>query len=175
MFLDLLDVMRAPGNVSEKPIEIAPRVVDDITFVAPLVGTIRAINARQNILISGAVHTQIEMECARCLKLFAQPLELDLEAVVPLRFVQSLLAGSAARDEESDEESELTEEELAVLFDGHSLDVLELIRQAAVLQAPRKPLCDEDCAGLPEAQNYVESGDSRWDALKNWKDLNGSA
>jgi len=171
MYLDLLDVMRAPGNVSEKPIEIAPRLVDDINFSAPIRGSIRAINARKNIVVSGAAHTEIEMECARCLKTFAQPLELDLEAVVPLRFAQSLLAGSAARDEES----ELTEEELAALFDGHSLDVLELIRQAAVLQAPRKPLCEEDCAGLPEAQNYVENGDSRWDALQNWKDLNGSA
>ncbi|HEX8834528.1 MAG TPA: DUF177 domain-containing protein, partial [Abditibacteriaceae bacterium] len=68
------------------------------------------------------------------------------------------------------------DDELAVLFEGHSLDVLELIRQAAVLHAPLKPLCSEDCPGLPEANQYMDAGDdSRWHALKNWKDNHGSA
>ena len=174
MYLDLLDVLREPGNTNEKPIDIEPRTIDDIVFTQPIRGTVRAVNARRNIVVSGAAETAIELQCARCLQNYEQPLDLELEAAIPIGFVAGILTG-ASRAEASDEDaSELSEEELAALFDGHSLDVTELIRQAAVLQTPRKPLCADDCPGLPEAQEYVgEPGDARWGALKEWN--NGTA
>jgi uncharacterized protein len=176
MFLDLLDVVRAPGNVNTKPIDVAPRVIDDLEFVEPIRGEVRAVNARQNIVISGHATTAVKLECARCLTEYDQPLELDLEAVVPTSRFQSLVPNSASVEGDEGEDNELSEEELAALFEGHALDVLELVRQAAVLQIPRKPLCREDCPGLPEAQQYLDAGgDSRWQTLKNWKDQNGSA
>jgi uncharacterized protein len=174
MYLDLIDVLRAPGTTTEKPIAVEPCVIDDITFVGPITGVVRVANARRNLVIRGTAHTEVELECARCLQPYAQPLDLEFEASVPVGYFGGLVSGLPER--EDDDEDELSAEELAVLFDGHSLDVLELVRQAAVLQAPRKPLCNENCAGLPEAKNYVEEpGDSRWAALKNWKDNNGSA
>ncbi|HEX8550410.1 MAG TPA: DUF177 domain-containing protein [Abditibacteriaceae bacterium] len=176
MYLDLIEVLRAPGNANEKPIDIAPRTIDDISFTQPIKGRVKAINARQNIVVSGAATTAVELECARCLRNFEQPMDLELEAVIPTNFVSSLLAGSSREgaSEETSESNELSEEELAALFDGHSLDVSELIRQAAVLQTPRKPLCSDDCPGLPEAQEYRgDSGDDRWNALKDWN--NGTA
>lgn len=176
MYLDLLDVVREPGNFVEKPIDIAAGVVDDIEFLEPIQGTIRAANARRNVVVTGKVHTAIEMECARCLKSYAQVLELELEAFVPIGYFGTYVAGLPERNAEEDNEDELSEEELTALFDGHSLDVLELIRQAVVLQSPRKPLCDSDCAGLPEANQYKNaSSDPRWGALKNWKEDHGSA
>ena len=75
------------------------------------------------------------------------------------------LGGSlAALDDEPDDE-------IVALFEGHSLDILELVRQAIELQAPIAPLCSPDCAGLPDTQQYFETPeDARWGALKNWTD-----
>ncbi len=162
MYLDLMDVLRAPGNSVEKAIHIAPTTLDDVEIVEPVRGFVRATNARQNIVVNGHATTAVTLPCARCLRPHLQHLDLDLEAVAPLSFFRERLTG------EVDEESE-PDDELAALFDAHTLDVLELIRQAVVLQSPIKPLCSPDCPGLPEAANYVEPPDERWSALANWR------
>jgi uncharacterized protein len=176
MYLDLMDVLRAPGNANTKPIAIEPRMIDDLEFVEPIHGEVSAMNARQNIVIRGHATTAVKIECARCLTEYAQPLTLELETVVPSSRFSAYVPNLITIAPEDEEESELSDEEIAALFEGHSLDVLELIRQAAVLQLPRKPLCREDCPGLPEADQYKDvGGDSRWQTLKNWKDNHGSA
>ncbi len=172
MYLDLTDVLRTPGKTVERAINLAPLTLDDIDLVEPTIGVVRATNARQNIVVGGNAQTSVTMQCARCLKEFAQPVELELEAVAPMSFFRALIPNAAG---EMDEEE--ADEEISSLFDDHSLDVLELIRQAIVLQSPIKPLCSEDCAGLPEAEKYVETGeDLRLAALKNWnkKEQNGT-
>lgn len=174
MFLDLMDVLREPGNSTEKPIDIAPRVVDDIDFSQPIRGRIKAVNARQNILVSGEAQTAARIPCARCLQDYEEPLDLELEAVIPITYLAAFLPNNVDVEEIEDDENELSGEELAALFDGHSLDVTELIRQAAVLQLPRKPLCREDCPGLPEAAAYKGAAeDGRWEKLKSWEAKEG--
>jgi uncharacterized protein len=168
MYLDLTDILRAPGTGVQKPINLAPPTLDDIELKAPLRGWVKATNARQNVVISGHVTTTIVQQCARCLENFEQPLEVDLEAVAPVTFFLSRLNGTIESDEH-EPQNELTDDELAALFDAHTLDVLELIRQAIVLQTPIAPLCSPDCAGLPEAANYLEERDERWDALAKWQ------
>ena len=173
MYLDLTDVLRTPGKTVERAINLAPQMLDDIELVEPTTGAVRATNARQNVVVGGKAQTSVTLQCARCLKEFAQPMELELEAVAPMSFFKTLLpqfATDATDEEEADEE-------IATLFDQNSLDVLELIRQAIVLQSPIKPLCRDDCNGLPEAEKYVETGaDERLSALKNWnkKEQNGT-
>lgn len=174
MYLDLMDVLRAPGNAVEKPLDIAPTILEDVEIVEPVRGLVRAVNARQSIVVTGTAQTAVMLECARCLNRYAQHLDLELEAVAPLSFFQAQLKG--VPDEESD-----PDDELAAIFDAHTVDVLELVRQAIVLQSPLQPLCAPDCPGLPEAANYQETQDERWNALQNWKESdrrnieNGSA
>lgn len=165
MYLDLMDVLRSPGNVIERNIEIPPTRLDDVEIVEPIQGVVRAVNARQSIVVSGRATTAVTMPCARCLQPYSQQLDLELEAVAPLSFFQSLLTGVSV--EESDVE---VDDELAAIFDAHTVDVLELIRQAIELQSPIQPLCRPDCPGLPEAANYKETEDERWSALKTWKE-----
>ena len=168
MYLDLTDILRAPGTTAEKTIDLAPRTLGDVELAAPLRGHVRATNARQNIVVTGHVVTSVVQECARCLRSFVQPMELDLEAVAPVSFFMARL-GAAVESDEHERENELTDDELAALFDAHTLDVLELIRQAIVLQSPIAPRCSPDCPGLPEAANYREERDERWDALEKWQ------
>ena len=172
MYLDLMDVLRAPGGVSERPISIAPQTLDDIEIVEPVRGVVKAANARRNVVISGRAQTAIRMNCSRCLQPYSQPLDLELEASVPISFFRGKLngtkVGSLQGEVETDEEEEL-DDETAAIFDSHSVDVLELVRQAIVLQSPIKPLCREECPGLPEAQSYQNAEDARWSALEKWQ------
>lgn len=168
MYLDLTDILRAPGTSVQKPIDVAPASLDDIELKAPLKGWVKATNARQNVVISGEASTTIVQECGRCLEAFEQPIEVTLEAVAPVRFFLSRLNGTVESDEH-ETQNELTADELAALFDAHTLDVFELIRQAIVLQTPIAPLCSPDCAGLPEAVHFQEERDERWGALAQWQ------
>ena len=168
MYLDLADILRAPGTAVQKPIELTPQALDDIEVTPPIRGWVRATNARQNIVVTGHVTANVVQQCARCLNSFSMPMELDLEASAPVSFFLARLNGTV-QSEEHEPENELTDDELAALFDAHTLDVLELIRQAIVLQAPIAPRCSPDCPGLPEATNYQEERDARWDALANWQ------
>jgi uncharacterized protein len=176
MFLDLIDVLRVPGARIERPIEIAPQMLGDIELAEPVRGTIRVENARRNIVVSGNAKTAIAVPCSRCLERATQEMNLEFEAVAPLSFFKMVglgtpvthpghRHGSTPEDEEDDEPND----EIVALFEEHSLDVLELVRQAIELQAPIAPLCSPDCAGLPDTQKYFEvPADTRWGALENW-------
>jgi len=173
MYLDLTDILRAPGTTVEKTIDLAPKALDDVELAAPLRGHVRATNARQNIVVTGHVATSVVQQCVRCLGSFVQPIELDLEAVAPVSFFLARLGADVESDEHA-LENELTDDELAALFDAHTLDVLELIRQAIVLQTPIAPRCSPDCPGLPEAVNYQEERDERWNVLEKWQRAHGA-
>lgn len=162
-----MDVVRVSGNATQKPLDIAPGKLDDIEIVEPVRGQVRAVNARQNIVVDGQAQTTVTMQCARCLSPYPQPLRLQLEAMAPLSFFRALITGASTVPETEEDEAD---DELAALFDANSLDVLELVRQAIVLQSPLKPLCSPDCPGLPEAAKYMSAAhDSRWEALADWR------
>lgn len=165
MYLDLTDVLRAPGNASEKPLKIEPGSLEGLELAGPVSGTVRATNARQNLVVSGRGEAEVELSCARCLQPYVQPVEFELEASAPLSFFRQLLHGLVPEDEEEE-----PDDEIAALFDANSLNVLELVRQAIELQLPPKPLCSPDCPGLPEAAKYMSAPeDDRLRALENWK------
>lgn len=176
MFLDLIDVLRNPGQRIERPLEIAPMQLGDIELAEPVIGTIRVENARRNIVVGGRAKTAIAVPCSRCLEPSVQKLDLEFEAVAPVAFFRAAGFGApqgqpvVAHDPALEEEDEAEpNDELVALFDGHSLDVLELVRQAVELQAPIAPLCSPDCAGLPDTQQYFEApADGRWGALEDW-------
>ena len=156
--------LRTAGKTVEKRIDIAPTTLDDIEIAEPVRGLVQATNARQSIVIGGEATTSVILQCARCLRDFVQPLELELEASAPLHFFAAHSNDEAKEDGEADDE-------IVALFDATSVDVLELIRQAIVLQSPLQPLCSPDCPGLPEAANYKERfRDRRWSALEQWKE-----
>jgi uncharacterized protein len=172
MFLDLIDVLRVPGERIERPIEIAPQMLGDIELAAPVRGVIRVENARRNIVVGGNAKTAIAVPCSRCLESAAQEMDLEFEAVAPLSFFNTVGLGvpqTHGSTPDIEDEEEEPNDEIVALFEEHSLDVLELVRQAIELQAPIAPLCSPDCAGLPDTQKYFEvPADTRWGALQNW-------
>ncbi len=167
MNLDLTEVLRGPGHVAERKIAMPAGTLDEWELTQPVTGTVRAINARRNIVISGHAQTAVEMECSRCLETYSQPLEFELDVVVPLAHFNPLLGAAAVEEDKDEDGQELTKEDIAALFQSHDLDVDELVRQAIVLSAPIQPLCAADCAGLPEAAEFKDADvDPRWAALQ---------
>jgi uncharacterized protein len=168
MYLDLTDVLRDSGTSVEKPIDIpAGTVLDEWELTEPVEGWVRASNARRNVVVRGRAKTTVKMECSRCLCEFSQPLEFDLDITVPISHFNTFLGAAAVEADENDDGDELTRDDINALFQEHSLDVSELVRQAIVLAAPIQPLCRPDCPGLPEAKGYNDTkGDPRWAALE---------
>jgi uncharacterized metal-binding protein YceD (DUF177 family) len=85
-----------------------------------------AQKAGQDVLVQGRVGFVLDCECARCLKAFKQRVEWEhWTALVPL-------AGP---------------EKAEIKDDG--VDLTPYLREDILLEFPQHPLCETDCAGLP--------------------------
>lgn len=101
-------------------------------------GEVRLMRTDRAILVKGALHTEIEATCSRCLSLFSCPLTISIEEeYFP---TVDIVSGAPLS---------LPEEAGCFTIDEHHiLDLTEAIRQYALLAMPMKSLCREDCAGL---------------------------
>ena len=99
--------------------------------------------------------------CSRCAK--------EINADLKKDFTEILVNSDTADYEDKDD---------AVLFEGHSVDVSEIVTANILLSLPSVFLCSEDCRGLCHKcgadLNAEQCGctddetDPRWDALKNF-------
>jgi len=138
----------------------------DIKPTAPLTGTVRFTRTASGVLATGSLHTVVEIECRRCLRSFATPVDFDLEEeFLPTTDVTTGAALPIAGIEE------------ALLIDEkHMLDLTEVVRQYLILYREQYPLCEEACAGLcPVCGKNLNEGpcgcqdapeDPRWEALR---------
>ena len=101
----------------------------------------------QSIFVQGSLRATLECECARCLKRFGQTLELpDWTALVPL---------------EGPEKAEVKDD---------CVDLTPLLREDILLEFPQHPLCESDCAGLPNRlEEKVRDGSPAWSELNKLK------
>ena len=133
-------------NVSQQlkdPIgSIRDYVVNEIVDIAggnsPVQGEVGLMRTDRSILAKGTLHTEIELTCSRCLSLFSCPLTLNIEdEYFP---ISDTVTGASLP---------LPDEPGCFTIDEYNiLDLTEAIRQYALMAAPMKPLCGEDCAGL---------------------------
>jgi len=160
-------------NVSQQlkdPIgSIRDYVVNEIVDIAggnsPVQGEVGLMRTDRSILAKGTLHTEIELTCSRCLSLFSCPLTLNIEDEY---FPTS--------DTVTGDSLPLPDEPGCFTIDEYNiLDLTEAIRQYALMAAPMKPLCGEDCAGLcptcgcnlnqASCNCPPEPADSRWSEL----------
>ena len=116
----------------------------------------------EGIWVSGTVHALAVGECGRCL----DEVRLDVDASV-----QGLFTTSPGAQDEDDEEPEDVFE-----FDGETLDLEDVVRDAVVTSLPFTPLCRPDCPGLcdqcgarleDDPDHTHEVIDPRWSALQS--------
>jgi uncharacterized protein len=91
----------------------------------------------------GAVTTELELTCSRCLDPFALPVDRAFD----LRYLPAGAAQPDAADD--DDEIEVEDDDVALTFyRDEQIDLNELLREQFYLALPMKPLCKEDCKGI---------------------------
>ena len=138
---DLAELLRTPGMRLVYDIYEQPYTDDDVDYVAPITGKVSITNTGTMVLVRGPIDTTIELECSRCLDPVRAAIHADLEEEFDIEVVESV----AHRDPKV----LVVEEEIGRVFDGQTLRLDVLIRQAALLAAPLQPLCREQCPGIP--------------------------
>ena len=115
----------------------------------------------EGIWAHGTVTAEAVGECSRCL----DEVRLDVDA----NFQGLFTYPDRAIDDEEDEPEDVFE------FDGDSIDLEELVRDAVVTSLPFIPLCSPDCPGLcdqcgarlaDDPDHTHEVIDPRWSALQ---------
>ncbi len=102
---------------------------------------IRVHKQGADILLRGHVTVGLVTECARCLAPAKIKADADLTSLLTAR-------GSDLRPEP--DEVELTPEEIErEFFTGDQIVLDEVVREHLLLEVPIKPLCTEDCPGIP--------------------------
>lgn len=125
---------------------------DDADVTAVTAAEDGAIDARISpaggdaFLLQGHVRAKVTTTCARCLG----PAIVPLDAEVTLLLVPDSKAPKAGkRSKQSDDEVEFDADEADVAtYDGETVVLDPLVREAILLELPISPLCDEACPGM---------------------------
>ncbi|AEH45581.1 protein of unknown function DUF177 [Thermodesulfatator indicus DSM 15286] len=92
-----------------------------------------------DVKVTGQVETEVALPCDRCLKEFSFPIKGRIDVLLEPRAVLSRMK----------EELRLTKDDLDVIFfDGHTIEVDEVVREEILLAIPMRKLCHEKCKGL---------------------------
>jgi uncharacterized protein len=140
---------------------------EEVKLTHPIEGAIRLIHTTEGVLVSGQLHTEVELTCSRCLESFSIAVDFTLEE----EFRPTIDISTGAKLPSIDGEDEATR-----IDSQHIIDLREVMRQDILLALPTRPLCKLDCAGLCSqcGQNLNEGSctceqplaDPRWEALR---------
>lgn len=132
--LDLNDALQHPGR--KVAVDVSTELPDeaDIDLVRPLEGYLEAVSTGNILLITGQFNTRAVVECARCMAPLEQDLEIPIEEQFPVEGTPSSL--------NSQDYARIASDEPFQLFEGNSLIVEALLRQALILAYPIQPLCE---------------------------------
>jgi uncharacterized protein len=100
--------------------------IEDVTLLDDINGNVDLTRVENGLLLGGKISTSMELECHRCLRAFAYPLEVKL-------------TGEFAATPEPDQ--------WPIEADG-VIDLAPPIRQELIVNIPIKQLCKADCLGL---------------------------
>lgn len=138
------------------------------------IGDMRAAGAAElldragsrTIRVRGTIQGRVEAHCSRCLEPMAQVFDNSFDLYY---YPMSLIARS--------ESVPIDREDTDIgFYEGHGLELADVVREQVMLWLPMRGLCREDCKGIcpvcganrnRDACSCVKTfGDSRWDALK---------
>jgi uncharacterized protein len=137
-----LDLTRYRQPVSQFVRTFQPSEVeqegDVYRIVAPVEVNLEIHKDKDRFRLVGAVRTELELSCSRCL----EPFRLPFDGAFDVRYLP-------ATELSSEDERQVGEEDLDTsYYRDDQIDVNELLREQFYLALPMKPLCRDDCAGL---------------------------
>jgi uncharacterized protein len=90
------------------------------------------------VVISGTIEADLELQCSRCLKDFRSMLTIPVNVVY-----------NPVENLKGEDKHELKVNELDMgFYSGDELDLLDLVKEQIILNLPMKPLCNELCKGI---------------------------
>ena len=92
------------------------------------------------VLLKGALNTEFQFECDRCLEMFQYPFDINFS--VEFELFEKDLTGIT--DDHLCGESEME----MVYLEKPVIDIFQNLRQQVLLAIPAKKLCSEKCKGL---------------------------
>jgi uncharacterized protein len=111
---------------------------EGLALGSPIDGRVRFVRTNRGILASTDLRTALALECSRCLRELAFPVDVRIEE----EYLPALDL-STGRPLPIDDEPDV-----ARLTDHHELDLETPVREAIQLAEPIAPLCRPDCPGL---------------------------
>jgi len=151
-------VAQSAGFSRDFPFDIPQISVPPDLRLNNLNGLVRATRTPQGILLQADFHTQIDLECVRCLADFQQTLAFNFTELYA--FSQRYVTDSGL-----------------LMPETGIIDLTPVVREYVLLDIPISPLCRPDCKGLcPICGNNLnestcfheeESGDPRLASLKS--------
>jgi uncharacterized protein len=140
-------------------------VEEDAVFLDPVKAEVTIRRVGGEVWMKGRVMTRLSFVCSRCLTPFEFPVNSRFDLVYLPEDVHQL-------------KEELDAEDLdTIFFQGHQIDLREVILEQLNLTFPPKPLCSSSCEGIcavcGKVRQHGECGcqlkdfDPRLDPLKN--------
>jgi uncharacterized protein len=100
-------------------------------------------------LLRGHVHATVETTCGRCLGPASVPIDAELTLLLVPSAPADQRPAKGKRAKESEGEFEFDPDEADVAhYEGETVVLDGLVREAIVLDLPISPLCSENCAGM---------------------------
>ena len=136
MQLDISDVLREPGKFLPYDLKEPPLVDEDVECTAPIVGKLTFNNTGGLLLVGGVADTKIVLPCSRCESYFELPISFKVEEQFEL--TQQALGHRTYQTLTVIEEDE--NPIAGKLFEGHVLNLTEMLRQYILIESPTRPL-----------------------------------
>ena len=111
----------------------------DIVPLSTLDGKLQLIRTADGVLVTGDLHSSVELMCSRCAEPFSMVVKFRLEE--EFRPTIDIVTGAALPLIADDEEA-------TRIDDHHIMDLTEVVRQDMLLALPLHPVCRTRCAGL---------------------------
>ena len=111
--------------------------IEGFSVSSPVKAQLAVSRTAHEVMITGSLFVELEMECSRCLKGVRQAQDLPVSVVYH------------PADEIGSEKHGLHDDEMDLgFYTAEELDLQELIREQILLSVQMKPLCSEACRGL---------------------------
>lgn len=114
-------------------------------------GMLKVKSSGDFIIIKGDLSVKIELECSRCLKIFEELINVNID--------EKYFKG--AKTLVTSKEHQMKSSDFAEELDGcEEIDLSDLIYQSIIVNVPSQVLCDENCEGLDELQKYIKADEN---------------
>ena len=114
-------------------------------------GMLKVKSSQDFITIKGNLDVNIELECSRCLKIFEEIINVNID--------EKYFKG--AKTPITSKEHQMKSVDFAEELDGcEEIDLSDLIYQSIIVSVPSQVLCNENCEGIEELKKYIKADEN---------------